>query len=109
MQIYFQVDNNKQIDVNEFIQNTFRKAALYSRMILLIIGSAMVIAFICVFIVSVFFDADMTTLLYEKYGRNIGEDLKGKVIWITGASTGEADLCYKTVFNALSTKVLVLL
>ena len=57
----------------------------------------MVIAFICVFIVSVFFDADMTTLLYEKYGKNVGEDLKGKVIWITGASTGEADLCYRTV------------
>jgi len=55
---------------------------------ILIIGAALVFAFICVIIVSVFFDADLTTLLYEKYGRNAGEELRGKVVWITGASTG---------------------
>ena len=56
---------------------------------ILLVGAALVLAVICVAIVSVFFDADLTTLLYEKYGRNVGEELRGKVVWITGASSGE--------------------
>ena len=55
---------------------------------ILLIGSALVFAVICVIIVSIFFDADLTTLLYEKFGRNVGEELRGKVVWITGASAG---------------------
>ena len=55
---------------------------------ILLIGAALVIAVICVIIVSIFFDADLTTLLYEKYGRNVREELRGKVVWITGASSG---------------------
>jgi len=55
---------------------------------ILLIGSALFFAVICVIIVSIFFDADLTTLLYEKYGRNVGEELRGKVVWITGASAG---------------------
>ena len=34
--------------------------------------------------------ADLTTLLYDKYGRNVGEELRGKVVWITGASAGNS-------------------
>ena len=56
---------------------------------ILLIGAALVFAVICVIIVSVFFDADLTTLLYEKYGRNVGKELRGKVVWITGASAGK--------------------
>ena len=57
---------------------------------ILLIGSALVFAVICVIIVSIFFDADLTTLLYDKYGRNVGEELRGKVVWITGASAGNS-------------------
>ena len=56
---------------------------------ILLIGAALVFAVICVIIVSIFCDADLTTLLYEKYGRNVGEELRGKVVWITGASSGK--------------------
>ena len=56
---------------------------------ILLVGAALVLAVICVVIVSVFFDADLTTLLFEKYGRNVGEELRGKVVWITGASSGQ--------------------
>ena len=59
-------------------------------MMILLIGSALVFAVICVIIVSIFFDADLTTLLYDKYGRNVGEELRGKVVWITGASAGNS-------------------
>ena len=62
-------------------------------MMILLIGSALVFAVICVIIVSIFFDADLTTLLYEKYGRNVGEELRGKVVWITGASAGNTIKC----------------
>ena len=55
---------------------------------ILLIGAALVIAVICVIIVSIFFDADLTTLLYEKFGRNVSKELRGKVVWITGASAG---------------------
>ena len=60
---------------------------------ILFIGAAVVFALICVIIVSIFFDADLTTLLYEKYGRNIREELRGKVVWITGASSGNTRMC----------------
>ena len=60
---------------------------------ILLIGSALFFAVICVIIVSIFFDADLTTLLYEKYGRNVGEELRGKVVWITGASAGNTKKC----------------
>ena len=77
-------------------------------MILLVgAGAAFVVAFICVVIVSVFFDADLTTLLYEKYGRNVGEELRGKVVWITGASSGEPIM--KSVLIIEFEKVLELL
>lgn len=32
-------------------------------------------------------DADLTTLFYEKFGQS-PQSLKGKVIWVTGASSG---------------------
>ncbi|XP_067141928.1 dehydrogenase/reductase SDR family member 7 [Centruroides vittatus] len=32
-------------------------------------------------------DADLTLLFYEKYGKSV-DSLKGKVVWITGASSG---------------------
>ena len=57
-------------------------------MMILLIGSALAFAVICVIIVSIFYDADLTTLMYEKYGKNVGEELRGKVVWITGASAG---------------------
>ena len=33
-------------------------------------------------------DADFTVLFYEKFGRSSSEELRGKVVWITGASCG---------------------
>jgi len=45
--------------------------------------------FLAVFIYFVVnYDADMTTIFYEKYGKNLNEFYNGKVVWITGASTG---------------------
>lgn len=67
---------------------------------ILLIGATLVIAVICVVIVSIFFDADFTTLLYEKYGKNVGEELRGKVVWITGASSGEPIIkCVCSYYN----------
>lgn len=33
-------------------------------------------------------DADITTILYDKFGGDLTKQLGGKVVWITGASTG---------------------
>jgi len=38
--------------------------------------------------VCVFGDADCSTLFWEKFGTNLSDGLKGKVVWVTGASTG---------------------
>eukprot|EP00091_Calanus_sinicus_P008351 TRINITY_DN20414_c0_g1_i1.p1 TRINITY_DN20414_c0_g1~~TRINITY_DN20414_c0_g1_i1.p1 ORF type:complete len:127 (-),score=31.38 TRINITY_DN20414_c0_g1_i1:27-407(-) len=42
----------------------------------------------CVIIFSFLYDADMTTIFCEKFGRDVGKEMSGKVVWITGASTG---------------------
>ena len=55
---------------------------------IILIGLAVVVAVILVTVVSVFGDADTTTLYYEKYGVDLKNSLKNKVVWITGASTG---------------------
>ena len=55
---------------------------------ILLIGTACVLTVLLVLIVSIFCDADVTTLLYEKYGKDLKKELQGKVVWITGASTG---------------------
>jgi dehydrogenase/reductase SDR family protein 7 len=34
------------------------------------------------------YDADMTTILYEKYGQSLSKFFAGKVVWVTGASSG---------------------
>jgi len=41
-----------------------------------------------VLIFSLLFDADLTTIVYEKFGCDVSKELNAKVIWITGASTG---------------------
>lgn len=43
---------------------------------------------ICVIIFSFLYDADMTTIFCEKFGGDVGKEMAGKVVWITGASTG---------------------
>ena len=57
---------------------------------LFLIGSICIVAVILVAIVSIFGDADLTTLFYEKYGKDLKKELSGKVVWITGASTGRS-------------------
>jgi len=60
----------------------------YLERMLLIIGSICIVAVILVAIVSIFGDADITTLFYEKYGKDLKKVLSGKVVSIIGASTG---------------------
>jgi len=43
---------------------------------------------VIVVIFSFLYDADMTTIFCEKFGKDVSVELKGKVVWITGASTG---------------------
>ena len=58
---------------------------------LFLIGTACVLSVLLVLIISLFCDADVTTLVYEKWGRNLKNGLQGKVVWITGASTGNIE------------------
>ena len=55
---------------------------------LFLIGTACVLSVLLVLIISLFCDADVTTLAYEKWGKKLKNELEGKVVWITGASTG---------------------
>jgi len=52
----------------------------------------MLFLFLIFFAIFVYFvlnyDADITTIFYEKYGQNLKEYYTGKTVWITGASTG---------------------
>jgi len=43
---------------------------------------------IIVVIFSFLYDADITTIFCEKFGKDVTAELTGKVVWITGASTG---------------------
>jgi len=52
-------------------------------------GFAIILTLIVLIILFVVGDADLTTLVYEKLGRNVSSELKDKVVWITGASAGE--------------------
>ena len=58
---------------------------------LLLIGTACVISVLLVLIISIFCDADVTTLFYEKYGKDLKKELQEKVVWVTGASTGSIE------------------
>ena len=58
---------------------------------LFLIGTVCVLSVLLVLIISLFCDADVTTLVYEKWGRNLKNGLQGKVVWITGASTGSIE------------------
>jgi len=55
---------------------------------LLIVGTICAISLLIVIVISIFGDADFTTLFYEKYGKSLRGSLEKKVVWITGASTG---------------------
>ena len=52
-------------------------------------GFAIILTLIVLIILFVVGDADLTTLVYEKLGKNVSRELKDKVVWITGASAGE--------------------
>ena len=56
---------------------------------LLIVGTICAISLLIVIVISIFGDADFTTLFYEKYGKSLRGSLEKKVVWITGASTGQ--------------------
>ena len=58
---------------------------------LFLIGTACVLSVLLVLIISLFCDADVTTLVYEKWGKDLRNEVKGKVVWITGASTGNIE------------------
>ena len=73
---------------------------------LFLIGLICIVAVILVAIVSVFWDADLTTLFYEKYGKDLKKELSGKVVWITGASTGRSVMHAMLHFTKFIMKVL---
>ena len=72
---------------------------------LFLIGSICIVAVILVAIVSIFGDADLTTLFYEKYGKDLKKELSGKVVWITGASTGRSVMHAMLHFTKFMMKV----
>ena len=62
---------------------------LKGRMDLLsLIGLLTVLTVVLVLIFSLLADADLTTILSERFGADVGSELGGKVVWVTGASTG---------------------
>ena len=56
--------------------------------LLSLIGLLAVLTVLLTLIFSLLADADLTTLLSERFGADVGGQLAGKVVWITGASTG---------------------
>ena len=53
-----------------------------------LIGLLTVLTVVLVLIFSLLADADLTTILSERFGADVGGELGGKVVWVTGASTG---------------------
>ena len=56
--------------------------------LLSLVGLLAVLTVLLTLIFSLLADADLTTLLSERFGADVGGQLAGKVVWITGASTG---------------------
>ena len=56
--------------------------------LLSLIGLLTVLTVLLTLIFSLLSDADLTTVLSERFGADVGGQLAGKVVWITGASTG---------------------
>ena len=56
--------------------------------LLWLIGLSAVLTVVLVLVFSLLSDADLTTVLCERFGADVGGQLAGKVVWITGASTG---------------------
>ena len=56
--------------------------------LLWLIGLLAVLTVVLVLIFSLLSDADLTTVLSERFGADVAAQLAGKVVWITGASTG---------------------
>ena len=56
--------------------------------LLSLIGLLTVLTVLLVLIFSLLSDADLTTVWSERFGADVGGELGGKVVWITGASTG---------------------
>ena len=48
---------------------------------------AVVLPLLC-FLLAIYQDADFLLMFYEMFGKNATVALKGKVVWITGASSG---------------------
>lgn len=53
-----------------------------------VLGVIVVLTILIVVVSSLVLDADLTTIVLEKCGANVNESMKGKVVWVTGASTG---------------------
>ena len=67
-------------------------ALLYAVSLLSILIVCMLLACVVVLLRS---DCDLTLKFYEKYGKSPASSLRGKVVWITGASSGiGASLAY---------------
>ena len=56
--------------------------------LLSLIGLLTVLTVLLVLVFSLLSDADLTTVLSERFGADVSGQLAGKVIWVTGASTG---------------------
>jgi len=56
--------------------------------LLAILAILIIFSFFLVVLFSLKYDADMTTIIYEKFGKDVAKEMSAKVIWITGASTG---------------------
>ena len=53
-----------------------------------LVGLLTILTVLFVLVFSLLFDADITTVFCEKFGVNVAEELAGKVVWVTGASSG---------------------
>lgn len=53
-----------------------------------VLGLLTVLTVLLVLVFSLLADADLTTLLYQRFGVDMAGEMSGKVIWVTGASTG---------------------
>ena len=53
-----------------------------------LVGLLVILTVVLVLVFSLVSDADLTTVVCERLGVDVGREVGGKVVWVTGASTG---------------------